>query len=82
MLTIPEIQTMIENAFPKADVKILDPMNDGVHLGALIISDDFEGKNRLARHRMVYSALGDAFSGPLHALQITTMTVSENSQKS
>tara|TARA_R110000868_G_scaffold190862_1_gene434850 strand:+ start:151765 stop:152013 length:249 start_codon:yes stop_codon:yes gene_type:complete len=78
MLTIPEIQTMIETAFPKANVKILDPMNDGVHLGALIISDEFEGKNRIARHRMVYSALGDAFSGPLHALQITTKTVAEN----
>ena len=80
MLTIPEIQKMIETAFPEASVKILDPMNDGVHLGALIICNSFEGKNRLARHRMVYSALGDAFSGPLHALQITTQTEAEQAQ--
>lgn len=77
MLTVQEIHEMIQTAMPKADVKILDPMNDGVHLSAVIISQDFEGKNRLARHRMVYSALGDAFSGPLHALQMTTQTPAE-----
>ncbi|PPR19071.1 MAG: hypothetical protein CFH43_00354, partial [Proteobacteria bacterium] len=38
---------------------------------------EFEGQNRIARHRMVYAALGDAFSGPIHALQMSTLTPSE-----
>jgi stress-induced morphogen len=77
MLTPDEIQKMIQTARPNADVKILDPMNDGVHLSAMIVSADFEDKNRISRHRMVYAALGDAFSGPLHALQMSTLTPSE-----
>lgn len=81
MLTPSEIQKMISDAMPNADVKILDPMNDGVHLSAVIINPEFEGKNRLARHRMVYAALGDAFSGPLHALQMTTITPTEADTK-
>lgn len=81
MLKPDEIQKMISDAMPTADVKILDPMNDGVHLAAVIISPDFEDQNRISRHRMVYAALGDAFSGPLHALQMTTLTPDENAKK-
>ena len=77
MMTPEEIQQMISNAMPNADVKILDPMNDGVHLSAVIVSTEFEGQNRIARHRMVYAALGDAFSGPIHALQMSTLTPAE-----
>lgn len=76
-MTPEEIQKTISTAMPNADVKILDPMNDGVHLSAVIISADFEGQNRIARHRMVYAALGDAFSGPIHALQMRTLTPEE-----
>ena len=81
MMTPDEIQTTIQQAMPNADVKILDPMNDGVHLSAVIVSEDFEGQSRIKRHRMVYSALGDAFSGPIHALQMTTLTPSEHKAK-
>ena len=74
MMTIAELKNTLEKGIPQAQVTILDPQNDGVHLGARIVSPIFEGKNRLARHRIVYAALGNAFDGPLHALQLTTQT--------
>ena len=44
-----------------------------------IISSDFEGKNTLARHRLVNQAVADDIkSGALHALSITALTPEEN----
>ncbi len=72
-----DVEKLIRTGLPAADVHVADPMNDGTHLSARIISADFTGKSRIERHRMVYAALGDAFSGPLHALQITTLAPEE-----
>lgn len=74
MMTIQEIKELIERTIPNSTAIVEDPMNDGVHLKATIISQEFEGKNRIQQHRLVYAALGDAFSGPLHALQMITKT--------
>lgn len=72
MIAPEEVQKMIEQAMPQAKVLVEDPFNDQTHLKATIINPAFKGKSPIEQHRMVYSALGDAFSGPLHALQITT----------
>lgn len=72
MIDPQKIAEMIKKGLPDADVIVEDPFNDQTHLKATIISPSFTGKNRIAQHRMVYAALGDAFDGPLHALQITT----------
>ena len=37
---------------------------------SLTPKEKFKGLNRVARHRLVYEALGDAFEQGLHALQI------------
>lgn len=78
MMSKKEIQAQIQVALPDAEVQILDPMDDGVHLAAIVVSASFEGKAKVMRHRMVYKALGDAFDGPIHALQMTTVTPEEN----
>ena len=72
-----DVKNLILQGLPQADVTVSDPMNDGTHLSARIVCDCFNGKNRIQRHRMVYAGLGDAFSGPLHALQMTTLTPEE-----
>ena len=41
------------------------------------MSRSFAGKPTIARHRMVYSALGDLMNNPIHALQITARTPEE-----
>ena len=77
MLTTQKLAEMIENHLKNAKVTIEDPQNDGVHLRAVIISENFAGKTRLQRHREVYKALGDVFEGELHALQMVTKTPTE-----
>ena len=47
------------------------------HWSVAIVSRSFAGKPTVARHRMVYSALGDLMNNPIHALQITARTPEE-----
>lgn len=46
----------------------------GGHFHLTIVSQAFQGKNPLARHRMVYAALSDLMQQRIHALQIEAMT--------
>ena len=72
-----QVEDTIRAGIEGADVTVQDPMNDGQHLQATVIAAAFEGKMPIARHRMVYAALGDAFSTNLHALQLETLTPDE-----
>lgn len=71
-----DLQTRIRNLLPDAEVNIEDP--DGAHLSAVITSSSFAGLSRIAQHRLVYQALGDAFETDLHALQLTTRVPQAN----
>ena len=50
---------------------------DGRHFFATIVSPDFEGTNRVARHQRVYKALGDRMREQIHALSMKTLTPAE-----
>jgi acid stress-induced BolA-like protein IbaG/YrbA len=50
---------------------------DGRHFFATIVSADFEGCNRVARHQKVYAALGDRMREQIHALSMKTLTPAE-----
>lgn len=50
---------------------------DGQHFFATIVSDEFEGKARVARHQRVYQALGDRMRAQIHALSMKTLTPAE-----
>lgn len=71
------VEKLIQDGLPEATVKVEDPFNDGTHLKATVICPTFSGKNRVQQHRLVYQALGNAFDGPLHALQLTTLAPEE-----
>ena len=47
------------------------------HWRLLITSPAFTGKATLARHRMVYDALGELMDNPIHALAITARAPGE-----
>lgn len=51
----------------------------GGHYRLHIISTHFSGMNTLARHRAVYTALGNLMQARIHALTITTQTPEEAS---
>ena len=42
----------------------------GSHWHLAIVAEAFRGKNAVARHRMVYEALGDLMESDIHALRI------------
>ena len=67
-----EIEDMIRNAIPDAQVEITDLAGDGDHYAARVISESFRGMNRVKQHQAVYAALGGRMGGVLHALQLTT----------
>lgn len=49
----------------------------GGYYRLLIVSPRFAGLGTLARHRLVYDALGSLMDGPIHALSITARTPAE-----
>jgi acid stress-induced BolA-like protein IbaG/YrbA len=54
---------------------------DGHHFEAVVVSGAFEGRTRVARHQMVYAALGDRMREEIHALSMATLTPTEWSQR-
>jgi len=49
----------------------------GGHYTLQIVSAQFAGKPTLARHRMIYSALGDMMKHDIHALNVRAYTPEE-----
>lgn len=49
----------------------------GGHFQVFIVSDAFEGKNKVARHRMIYQAVSDLMPAKIHALAIRACTPAE-----
>ncbi|HEY8887953.1 MAG TPA: BolA family protein [Gallionella sp.] len=49
----------------------------GGHYVLRIVSARFAGKNTVARHRMIYSALGELMKREIHALTIQASTPDE-----
>ncbi|MFK7770468.1 MAG: BolA family protein [Mariniblastus sp.] len=69
-----QIEEIILTAVPDAQVEVRDPMNDGAHLEATVISESFVGMSLINQHRQVMKSLKDKFSGDLHALALKTYT--------
>ena len=55
----------------------VDINGDGQHFFATIVSPLFEGKRPIARHQLVYAALGDRMREEIHALSMKTLTPAE-----
>jgi BolA protein len=47
------------------------------HYRLQLVSDRFEGLNRVSRHRLVYDCLGDMMHTDIHALAIIALAPSE-----
>ena len=59
------------------DCERVEVGGDGRHFQALIVSAAFAGKTRVARHQLVYSALGERMREEVHALSMRTLTPEE-----
>ena len=67
-----EIERLIRESIPDAEVVITDLRGDGDHYAARVVSATFAGMPRVRQHQQVYAALGSRMGGELHALQLTT----------
>ena len=68
-----EIEKLILQALPDAEVVIEDLAGDGDHYSAVVKTPAFAGLTRVQQHKMVYAAFGEKMGGELHALQVTTV---------
>ncbi|YAI82284.1 MAG: BolA family protein [cyanobacterium endosymbiont of Rhopalodia sterrenbergii] len=75
MIGLEQVEAMIKERLPDAQVVIRDVKGGGDHLEALVVSAEFEGKPRVKQHQLVYSALQEALdSEAIHALALKTYT--------
>jgi acid stress-induced BolA-like protein IbaG/YrbA len=74
MVTPESIKSSIEAGIA---CDVVEVAGDGQHFEALIVSQQFRGLPRLARHRLVYAALGDRMRAEIHALSMQTLTPEE-----
>lgn len=67
-----EIERLIKEGIPGANVTIEDLRGDGDHYAAHVVSTAFAGKSRVQQHQMVYQALQGNMGEALHALALQT----------
>ncbi|MEL6620987.1 MAG: BolA/IbaG family iron-sulfur metabolism protein [Pseudomonadota bacterium] len=75
-----EIEELIRESFPQAQITITDLAGDGNHFAAEVIDASFASMNRVQQHRAVTKALKgkmDGSHGELHALALTTKAPSK-----
>ena len=68
-----DIEKLIREAFPDADITITALADDNDHWAAMVTSAAFKGKSRVQQHQMVYAALKGRMGGELHALSLQTV---------
>lgn len=71
-MSAKEIENLIREKLPDAEITIEDLAGDGDHYAAHIVSESFRGKTRVQQHQMVYDALRGNMGGALHALALQT----------
>jgi stress-induced morphogen len=67
-----DIERLIKQGIPDAEVTIKDLAGDGDHYAATVVSSAFKGLPKVKQHQMVYAALQGNMGGVLHALALTT----------
>ena len=74
-LKLEEIENLIKEAFPDAQITIKDLAGDENHYSATIKSKIFTGKTKIEQHKLVYKALKGKMGNELHALALNTMEI-------
>lgn len=78
-MPMPEetLRAHLAEAFPDAEIEIIDLAGDGDHYRARIVSPAFQGLPRVRQHQLVYAALKGRMGGELHALALETSAPAE-----
>jgi len=74
-LKLEELQSLIKESFPDAEINIQDLAGDENHYSATIKSKAFAGKSKIEQHKLVYKALKGKMGNELHALALNTSEI-------
>lgn len=84
MIVQTEIEKKLAETFSPLHLEVINessnhnvPEGSESHFKVVVVSPAFEGKNLLARHRMINAALADELKNSIHALAIHTYTEEE-----
>jgi len=70
-----QVADLIRQAIPDAQIDVRS--DDDVHFAAVLVGKAFEGLRPIARHQLVYRALGERVGREIHALSIEAYTPQE-----
>jgi acid stress-induced BolA-like protein IbaG/YrbA len=70
---------LIKEGLPGAEVRV--ESDDNVHFAARIVAAQFDGLRPIARHQLVYKALGALVGREIHALSIDALTPEEQQKR-
>ncbi|HWW21956.1 MAG TPA: BolA/IbaG family iron-sulfur metabolism protein [Steroidobacteraceae bacterium] len=74
-----QVADLIRQAIPDAQIDVRS--DDNTHFAAVLVGTAFEGLRPLARHQLVYRALGERVGREIHALSIEAYTPREWSDR-
>ena len=77
-MTPEEVARLIRAGLPGAQVQVQS--DDHTHFQARVVAHEFAKLKRLARHQLVYRALGELMGREVHALSIEALTPEEAGQ--
>jgi acid stress-induced BolA-like protein IbaG/YrbA len=77
-MTPEQVAELIRTGLPQAIVHVQS--EDNTHFAARVIAREFDGKRPLARHQLIYRALGELMGREIHALSIEALTPAESGQ--
>ena len=73
MISIPDLIQLVKDKIPDAEVNAMDKTGMSDHFIIHVVSNEFQGKDLMERHRMVQACLSDAMKdGRVHAAEIKT----------
>ncbi len=81
MTTIERIQDILKEGFPEGEIYVKNPLGDGAHFSAIVVSETFAGQSLVARHRAVLGLMKEALRSDVHALSFKTFTSEEWANK-
>jgi acid stress-induced BolA-like protein IbaG/YrbA len=74
-MTPERVSELIRAGLPGAEVRV--ESDDNVHFAAAVVAAQFAGLRPIARHQLVYKALGALMGREIHALSIEALTPEE-----
>lgn len=88
MTRLEQIRSLLQSALSPQQLDVIDESYKHVghegardgrgHFRVRVVSEHFAGKAPLARHRLIYAALGDLMQTDIHALAIEARAPQEN----